>query len=152
MLPSADGRGGFGLVRRLAQRGIRRACGFEPRAPLSGQRAVRAPILRELSSAERFGLEVAMTVDAVRAGARVVEVDVAMDHRHTGRTLGGFAHRARQGSDMVRALWPRLTTARTRIGLIAGVAVVALVAMLWSGAAAVPSSVPPTGAAGEGRC
>ena len=84
VLPSAGGKGGFGLVRNLAAAGIRRACGFVATAPLSGQRAVRGELLRSLALAPRFGLETALTVDAVRAGARVVEVPVAMDHRHTG--------------------------------------------------------------------
>ena len=43
VLPSAEGKGGFGLVRDASARGIRRGCGLEVRAPLSGQ---RAPTLR----------------------------------------------------------------------------------------------------------
>jgi hypothetical protein len=113
VLPSAGRRGGFGLVRNLSRWGIRRACGFVAVAPLSGQRAVRADLLRSLKPAARFGLEVGLTIDAVRHGARVLEVPVALDHRHTGRTLSGFAHRGRQGADVVRALWPRLTSARS---------------------------------------
>ncbi len=109
VLPGAEGRGGFGLVRRLAGAGIARACGFRARAPLSGQRAVSASLLRRLDLAPRFGLETALTIDAVRAGARVLEIDVALDHRHTGRTVAGFTHRARQCRDIVAALLPRLT-------------------------------------------
>ena len=41
-----------------------------------------------------------------------------MEHRHTGRSLSGFAHRGRQGVDIVRAVWPRLTTESQRIGAI----------------------------------
>lgn len=48
-----------------------------------------------------------MTIDAVRSGACPVEVEVPMDHHKTGRTLRGFAHRGRQGADVVEALWPR---------------------------------------------
>jgi hypothetical protein len=143
-LPSAAGRGGFGFVRDLAASGIHRTSGFQPRAPLSGQRAVRAELLRDLTSAERFGLEAAMTVDAVRAGARVVEVDAAIEHRHTGRSFRGFAHRARQGLDVARALWPRLTTHPVRIGLTVLVAVLVLGAMFAGAGAARPASVPPT--------
>src|SRR5206468_2392465 len=40
VLPPAGRRGGFGAVRGAAAWGIRRACGFEAEAPLSGQRAV----------------------------------------------------------------------------------------------------------------
>jgi hypothetical protein len=133
VLPPAGGRGGFGKVRDLAARGIRRACGLEVRAPLSGQRAVRADLLRDLVDAERFGLEVAMTIDAQRKGARVLEVDVPMDHRHTGRSLAGFRHRAGQGMDILRSLWPRVTSPRQRIGLVL---VGLLVAVLASSALA----------------
>ena len=141
VLPSAGGKGGFGLVRGLAAAGIRRACGFRSRAPLSGQRVVRGPLLRALVLAPRFGLETALTIDAVRAGATVVEIPVAVDHRHTGRRLSGFAHRARQGADIARALWPRLSSAAARMAIIAAALVVGLAAALWSGSRSQPSSV-----------
>ncbi|MGI8777413.1 MAG: glycosyltransferase family 2 protein [Acidimicrobiales bacterium] len=112
VLPGADGRGGFGLVRTLAGAGINRACGFRARAPLSGQRAVSGELLRRLDLAARFGLETALTIDAVRAGARVREIDVALEHRQTGRNVAGFVHRAGQGRDIVVALAPRLAPAR----------------------------------------
>ena len=150
VLPSARGRGGFGLVRRAAAAGIGRAAGgFAARAPISGQRAVRGPLLRSLTLAPRFGLEVGLTVDAVRAGARVVEIPVAMDHRHTGRSVAGFAHRARQGADIARALWPRLTCRRSRTGIVVAALVLAVVAGSWSGARAAPSSTPASGPAGR---
>jgi glycosyltransferase involved in cell wall biosynthesis len=108
VLPGAGRRGGFGLVRGLAGAGIARATGWRPRAPLSGQRAVRASLLRRLELAPRFGLETALTIDALRAGARVAELHVDLEHRHTGRRLSGFVHRGRQGRDIALALWPRL--------------------------------------------
>jgi hypothetical protein len=145
VLPAAGGRGGFGAVRRLAAAGIRLTTrGFLARAPLSGQRAVRGPLLRSLELAPRFGLEVGLTVDAVRAGARVVEVPVVMDHHHTGRSLAGFAHRARQGADVIRALWPRMTSSRSRIAMIVLVTVATMAAATWSGTRSAPSSVAPT--------
>lgn len=145
VLPSAAGRGGFGLVRRLAGAGIRAGtAGFTPRAPLSGQRAVRGSLLRSFVLAPRFGLEVGLTVDAVTAGARVVEMPVEMEHRHTGRTVAGFAHRARQGVDATRALWPRLTSPRTRATLVVAALVLGLLAASWSGSRSSPESVAPT--------
>jgi hypothetical protein len=143
VLPAAGSRAGFGMVRTMAARGIRRACGVEVRAPLSGQRAVRAELVRDLQDAERFGLEVAMTIDVARAGARVVEVDVAMDHRHTGRSLAGFTHRGRQGLDIARALWPRLVPERPRLAVIAALFAGALIAMFAVAGWVAPSSVPP---------
>ena len=142
VLPSAGKRGGLGGVRRLAGAGIARATGgrFVPRAPLSGQRAVRADLLRSLPLAPRFGLETALSIDAVRAGARVVEIDVDLDHRHTGRSLAGFRHRAVQGAQISRALWPRATTTAQRIAAILLVFALLAGAALWSGSRWEPSS------------
>lgn len=141
-LPSAGSKGGFGLVRNASAWGIARGCGLRVRAPLSGQRAVRADLIRHLPSADRFGLEVAMTIDVARGGGRVLEVDVPMDHRHTGRSLAGFAHRARQGRDIVRSLWPRVTTARQRVGLVVAVTLVGCLVAPLLGAAQVPRTTP----------
>jgi hypothetical protein len=55
-----------------------------------------------LPFAHGFGMEMGMTIDAVRAGHSVVEVELDLDHRATGRTLGGFLHRGRQLVDFVR--------------------------------------------------
>jgi glycosyltransferase involved in cell wall biosynthesis len=108
-LPPAQEGGGFGLVRRAAGRAIRAACGFEATAPLSGQRAITAAALaacRPLASG--FGVETAMTIDAVRAGFGVVEVPAEVRHRATGRDVRGFAHRGRQGLDIALATAARL--------------------------------------------
>ncbi len=123
VLPSAQGRGGFGVVANAARWGIKRACGFGARAPLSGQRAVRAELLRSMAGVSRFGLETAMTIDTVRRGARVVEVELEIEHHHRGKTVGGFAHRATQGVDVVRALWPRLVGRPVRWALTAALMV-----------------------------
>jgi hypothetical protein len=77
--------------------------------PLSGQRAIRRNVLDSVRPlAPGFGVEVAMTIDAVRAGFRVLEVPVAMEHAVTGRDVAGFLHRGRQGLDLLRATLPRL--------------------------------------------
>lgn len=98
VLPPAGCHGGFGLVARFARWVLLRQTGRWFRAPLSGQRAIRWQSLRQLDAlAGGFGVEVGMTVDLVRLGARVQEVDVRMTHRYTGRSWRGFLHRARQG-------------------------------------------------------
>jgi glycosyltransferase involved in cell wall biosynthesis len=97
-------RGGFGIVKRFAARAIRLLSGFEATEPLSGQRAVTVAALgacRPLASG--FGVETAMTIDAARAGLRVLEVPAELAHRPTGRDLRGFAHRGRQGLDIALA-------------------------------------------------
>ncbi len=94
--------GGFGLAIGFAHWAIRRRCGLVLRAPISGQRALTAQTLAQvLPFARGFGMEIGMTIDAARAGARVGEIDLDLSHRATGRTLGGFLHRARQLVDFV---------------------------------------------------
>jgi glycosyltransferase involved in cell wall biosynthesis len=111
-LPS-PATGGFGLVKRMAAGLIRGASGFDATEPLSGQRAVRGDVLRACRPfAPRFGIETAMTIDAVRLGYRVAEVDVPMGHRPTGRDLRGFAHRGLQGVDILAAGVRRLAGLR----------------------------------------
>lgn len=96
--------GGIGLARRAGRSAIRRLCGLQTEAPLSGQRAMRLEVLRSvLPLAAGFGMEVGMTVDAVRAGFRVSELELELAHRATGRTPAGFVHRGRQLRDIARA-------------------------------------------------
>ena len=105
--PSADG--GMGTVKRASAASIRMLSGFSAEAPLSGQRAVSAACLAAIRPlAAGFGVETAMTIDAIRAGYQVLEVPVAgLTHRVTGRTLRGFAHRGRQGLQIARAATSR---------------------------------------------
>ena len=101
--------GGFGLVKRAARHAIRLGSGFDVREPLSGQRALTAEALEAVRPLARgFGVETAMTIDAVRAGLRVLEVPAELGHRPTFRDVRGFAHRGRQGWDILRAAAPRM--------------------------------------------
>lgn len=89
--------GGFGWALGFARWAIERRCGLRCEAPISGQRALRADVLPDVVPfAPRFGMEIGMTIDAVRAGHRVREVELPLAHRATGRTLRGFLHRGRQ--------------------------------------------------------
>jgi glycosyltransferase involved in cell wall biosynthesis len=101
--------GGFGLALGFARWAERRLCGFEARAPISGQRAMSAATLRAvLPFARGFGMEIGMTVDAVRAGKRVGEYEVDLSHRATGRDARGFFHRAVQLRDFALVFLSRL--------------------------------------------
>jgi glycosyltransferase involved in cell wall biosynthesis len=111
ILPSPAGSGGFGLVKRLATKAIRTAPGIGanepgfPQAPLSGQRAIRFDALPHiLPLASGFGVEVVMTIRALAAGLKIVEVQTAITHAATGRDLRGFYHRGCQYFDIRRAL------------------------------------------------
>jgi hypothetical protein len=101
----ADQRGGgFGLALGYARRVVERLSGRALGAPLSGQRAMRISTLRRLLPfASGWGLEVGMSLDAVRAGFRIEEIELPLAHRVTGRTPAGFLHRARQLRDIRRA-------------------------------------------------
>lgn len=102
--------GGFGLVKKAAAHVIRVQAGFEAAEPLSGQRALSGEAMERVRPlADGFGVETAMTIDAVRGGLRVVEVPIdGLDHRPTYRDPAGFLHRARQGWDIARAVGPRM--------------------------------------------
>jgi glucosyl-3-phosphoglycerate synthase len=106
----ADGRapGGFGLVMTTASRGIAELTGWTPQAPLSGQRCLTRRAF-ELASplAAGWGMEVGMTIDALRAGLRISEIEIDLQHRATGTDLGGQLHRAKQLRDVTRALAAR---------------------------------------------
>ena len=108
VLPPEPRHGGFRLVKRFARMAIRALVGFRAQEPLSGQRAMTREVMEVVRPlAPGYSVEVAMTIDAVRAGFRVVEVPVAMEHRPTGRDLAGFVHRGRQGLAVLRAALPR---------------------------------------------
>lgn len=105
--------GGHGFVVRLARSGVCRATGWEPEQPLNGQRCLtRAAFEKALPLASGFGVETGLTVDVLRAGLRVIEVEVPLEHRATGTDLRAQVHRARQFADVARALATREITRR----------------------------------------
>jgi glycosyltransferase involved in cell wall biosynthesis len=94
--------GGFGMAKGFARWAIRRRCGLETTAPISGQRALSGEAFRvAVPFAPRFGMEIGMTVDVERAGLRVREVQLPLAHRATGKSLRGFLHRGRQLKDFL---------------------------------------------------
>ena len=97
--------GGFGFALRYARDAIRRLSGYEALAPISGQRALSPEAMRAAYPfAAGYGMEIGITVDVVRAGLGVREIELDLAHRATGRTLGGFLHRARQLRDFRRVV------------------------------------------------
>ncbi|WP_327088397.1 glycosyltransferase [Nonomuraea sp. NBC_01738] len=100
--------GGHGLVVRLAREGIKRATGFDAVQPLNGQRCLtRAAFEAARPLAHGFGVETGLTIDLIRKGFRVVEVEVEMAHRATGTDWRAQVHRARQLRDVGLALAAR---------------------------------------------
>jgi len=102
--PATPGRAGFGLVKGLAHWGTWLLTRRRLHAPISGQRACRRWVLTAAPIANGYGAETAMNVAAGDAGARIVEVPVAMHHAATGRDWAGFRHRGRQFVHVLGAL------------------------------------------------
>ncbi len=95
--------GGVGLALGFARWAIARRCGLRTSAPISGQRALSQQALTDvLPFAYGYGMEIGMTIDAVRAGHRVREIELDLSHRASGRTVAGFLHRGRQLLEFAR--------------------------------------------------
>jgi glycosyltransferase involved in cell wall biosynthesis len=106
--------GGMGLALGFARWAVRRRCGLETRAPICGQRALTLAALRDvLPLAGGYGMVIGMTIDATRAGRRLVEIELDLDHRATGRDAAGFIHRGRQLLDFARVYLSRRRGAGT---------------------------------------
>ncbi|MDN5331390.1 MAG: hypothetical protein PWP45_615 [Tepidanaerobacteraceae bacterium] len=107
--PKARKKGGFGLVKSLSWWGVYLMTGQKFNAALSGQRAFKREVLKSVREIPAgFGAEVGFLIDVLRKGFKVVEVDVNMSHRETGRSLRDFAHRGRQFTDILVTLLRKL--------------------------------------------
>jgi Glycosyl transferase family 2 len=139
--------GGFGIAKRLAGELIRLRTGFRPREPLSGQRVLSERARAAcFPLAPGFGCEVRMTIDALRSGLTLEEVELDLEHRATGRDARGFAHRGRQLLDALLAAGPLAVNHRglrlplvgwllgvRRDAAVGAVAALGLADDLWSG-------------------
>lgn len=106
--PQKRAGGGRGFVVRASRAGIERASGFAATQPLSGQRCLtRAAFEAALPLAAGFGVETGLTIDLVRKGFEVREVEVDLHHRVTGTDWAAQVHRARQYAHVARALAAR---------------------------------------------
>lgn len=111
--------GGHGMVVRLARDGIKRLTGWEATQPLNGQRCLTRDAFEAARPlAHGFGVETGMTVDLLRKGFRVVEVEVEMSHRATGTDWRSQVHRARQLRDVGLALAAREPVVRQTISTV----------------------------------
>ena len=138
--------GGFGVAKLVSRTLIRALTGFDAVEPLSGQRALTQRARTAcFPVAAGFGADARMTIDAVRAGLHVEEVELALEHRPTGRDVRGFLHRGRQLLDVLLACGPlavsfrglRLPLVGWFVGVlnpvVAPVAAIGLADDLWSG-------------------
>ena len=108
----------------LSGSGIRRATGWSPAQPLNGQRCLtRAAFETARPLAAGWGVETGLTIDVLRSGLRVKEVEVPMSHRATGTDWQAQLHRARQFAGVARALAardPRAQAARRALSRAEG--------------------------------
>jgi glycosyltransferase involved in cell wall biosynthesis len=109
-------QGGFGVVTATSAAGIERATGWRPTQPLNGQRCLTRTAFQEaLPLATGWGAETGMTIDLLRKGLHVTEVEVDMSHRATGNDWRSQVHRLRQLRDVARALAVRELQARQQV-------------------------------------
>ncbi len=107
-LPRQTGAGGRGFVVNLARKAIFRATGWRAEAPLSGQRCLtREAVNAIMPFADRWGIEVGMTIDLLVAGFSIEEVPCDFSHRVTTNDVAGVLHRADQYKDVWRAVMVR---------------------------------------------
>lgn len=111
--PRRKKKSGFGIAEGIARAGIKRLTGAHFDSPLSGQRVMSKQALQCILPLEKgYGMEVGMTIDAMRKGLRVIEVQTSMSHRLTKKDLNGFIHRGKQALHISRALVKRLIRER----------------------------------------
>jgi glycosyltransferase involved in cell wall biosynthesis len=110
-------QGGHGFVVGLSGAGIARATGWRPAQPLNGQRCLTSAAFEAARPlAPGFGAETGLTIDLLRKGMRVMEVEVPLAHRATGSDWRSQLHRARQFADVARALAARWSALRSHAG------------------------------------
>ncbi|MDR6224632.1 glycosyltransferase family 2 protein [Desmospora profundinema] len=103
--PAPRKKGGFGFVKGLAKNGVRWLTGSTLDATLSGQRALKREVWERFTTVPPgFGIELGLTVHALRSGCRVEEIPLPMGHRETGRDWRGFVHRGKQFVAILRTL------------------------------------------------
>ncbi|HEY0539967.1 MAG TPA: glycosyltransferase [Actinoallomurus sp.] len=109
--------GGHGFVVRLSRDGIKRLTGWTAGQPLNGQRCLtRAAFDAGQPLAPGFGVETGLTIDLLREGFKITEVEVPLSHRATGTDWRAQVHRGRQFRDVARALAAREPAVARQLG------------------------------------
>ncbi|RKD34556.1 glycosyltransferase family 2 protein [Thermohalobacter berrensis] len=103
--PNPKIKGGFGFVKKLAKLGVYLYTREKIESVLSGQRIYKKEVINDITYIPNdYGIEIAMTIEALKKGYKVTEVDVDMHHNETGRNLKGFLHRGKQFFHILRTL------------------------------------------------
>lgn len=111
-LPAPKIKGGFGIVKKVSNRGFHALTSRNVDSLLSGQRIVPLDFLRSIELPNGFGLEFKITLEGIRKGFELLEIPVDMHHRETGRDIKGFFHRGKQCLDILSLIKSEMRTNR----------------------------------------
>lgn len=96
-------KGGFGIVKKLSKKGVYFFTKKEIDTALSGQRVYKKEVLDKIDYIpNRYGIEVAMTIQTINNGFSIIEVPVTMKHRYSQRNWKGSIHRGKQFIDILK--------------------------------------------------
>lgn len=111
--PPAKRKGGLGFVKKLAKEGVYINTGVRIDTVLSGQRAFKKEVLKEINKVYTgYGIELGMTIDILNKGYNILEIPVNMHHNETGRNLSGFIHRGKQFWQILMVLIPKTISSK----------------------------------------
>lgn len=112
--PAFEGAGGHGFVLGTARKAISEATGWQPQAPLSGQRCMNSFVFEACKNqlSRGWGVETWLSVKALEAGFTVLEVPCSITHRVSVNNLAGRLHRLEQFRQV------RKTTRKLRPSLV----------------------------------
>ncbi|MBS4536222.1 glycosyltransferase family 2 protein [Clostridium sp. D2Q-14] len=103
---SINKKNGFGFVKKLAKIGMKFYTGSSINSVLSGQRVYTREALNLIRYIpDRYGIEVAMTIQAVEKKLKIKEVNVNMNHRITKMNIKDLFHRGKQFKDIFFTLF-----------------------------------------------
>lgn len=96
-------KAGFGLVKNLAMKGIKFYTGQEIYNSLSGQRVYTKEVIDSIKYIpNNYGIEVAMTTQALEKSFKYKNVPVEMTHRFSDGSFKGYIHRGKQFWDILK--------------------------------------------------
>ncbi|MDR7856158.1 glycosyltransferase family 2 protein [Tissierella sp.] len=96
-------KGGFGIVTKFSKKGVYFFTKQEIDSSLSGQRVYKREVIDKINYIpDKFGIEVAMTIQTLNNGFSIIEVPVSMNHRYSQRNLKGWIHRGKQFYDILK--------------------------------------------------
>ena len=101
----SETKGGFGFVKGLAKKGVYFYTKKYIDTSLSGQRVYKKKVIESIEYIPTdYGIEVAMTIQALNGGYTFKEIPVKMTHRYSERSLRGFKHRGKQFFQILKTL------------------------------------------------